>query len=46
MQEFFAKGMFAKGIIYGVEEVGKILSTHFPVKPDDTNEIPDRVILS
>jgi len=46
MQEFFAKGMFAKGIIYGVEEVGKILTLHFPVKPDDVNEIPDRVILS
>ena len=46
MQEFFAKGMFAKGILYAVEEVGKILTLHFPVKPDDTNEIPDRVILS
>jgi putative membrane protein len=46
MQEYFVKGMFAKGIIYGVEEVGKILTQHFPVKPDDINEIPDRVILS
>ncbi len=46
MQEFFVKGMFAKGILYGVEEVGKTLTLHFPVKPDDTNEIPDRVILS
>ena len=46
MQEYFIKGMFAKGIIYAVEEVGKMLTLHFPVKPDDTNEIPDRVILS
>ena len=46
MQEFFMKGMFAKGILYGVEETGKVLAEHFPVKPDDTNEIPDRVILS
>jgi uncharacterized membrane protein len=46
MQEFFAKGMFAEGIILGVEEAGKILALHFPVKPDDTNEIPDRVVLS
>jgi uncharacterized membrane protein len=46
MQEFFMKGMFAKGIIHGVEETGKVLAEHFPVKPDDTNEIPDRVILS
>ena len=46
MQEFFMKGMFAEGIIHGVEETGKVLAEHFPVKPDDTNEIPDRVILS
>ena len=46
MQEFFIKGMFAKGIIYGVEETGKILAEHFPVKPDDKNEIPDRVIIN
>jgi len=46
MQEYFAKGVFAKGILYAVEEVGKILTLHFPVKPDDVNEIPDRVVLS
>ena len=46
MQEFFANGKFARGILYGVEEIGKILTVHFPVKPDDTNEIPDRVVLS
>ena len=45
MQEFFMKGLFAKGILHGVEETGKVLAEHFPVKPDDTNEIPDRVIL-
>ena len=46
MQEFFIKGMFAKGIIHGVEETGKVLAEHFPVKPDDTNEIPDEVIIN
>jgi uncharacterized membrane protein len=46
MQKFFMKGMFAKGILHGVEETGKVLAEHFPVKSDDTNEIPDRVILS
>jgi uncharacterized membrane protein len=45
MQEFFIKGMFAKGILHGVEATGKVLSEHFPVKPDDTNEISDRVII-
>lgn len=46
MQLNFRKGMFAKGMISGVEQVGKILASHFPVKPDDTNELPDRVIIS
>jgi len=46
IQEFFMKGMFAKGILHGVEETGKVLAEHFPVRPDDINEIPDRVILS
>ncbi len=45
MQEHFIQGKFSEGIIYGVERVGKILSEHFPIKPDDTNEISDRVVL-
>ena len=45
MQEYFMKGMFAKGILHGVEETGKVLAEHFPVRPDDINEIPDRVII-
>ena len=43
MQIFFIKGEFSKGIIYGVEEVGKILNAHIPIKPDDTNELSNRV---
>jgi uncharacterized membrane protein len=46
IQEFFVKGMFAKGILHGVEATGKVLSEHFPVKPNDTNEISDRVIIN
>jgi uncharacterized membrane protein len=43
MQEKFLKGEFCKGILFGIEEAGKILSTHFPIKPDDTNELSNRV---
>ena len=46
IQDFFVKGKFAEGLIWGVEEVGKILAKHFPIKPDDTNEISNRVMLS
>ena len=46
MQKMFAEGNFSKGIINAVEKVGNILSAHFPVKPDDTNELPNRVFIS
>jgi uncharacterized membrane protein len=45
MQEHFIEGKFSEGIIHGVDRVGKILSEHFPIKPDDTNEISNRVVL-
>ncbi len=45
MQEHFIEGRFSEGIIHGVGRVGRILSEHFPIKPDDTNEISNRVIL-
>ena len=43
IQKKFARGEFCKGLIFGVEEVGKILSTHFPIKADDTNELSNRI---
>jgi uncharacterized membrane protein len=45
MQSHFMEGNFSEGIIHGVERVGDILSEHFPIKPDDTNEITNRVVL-
>ncbi|MEJ2618294.1 MAG: TPM domain-containing protein [Ignavibacteriaceae bacterium] len=45
MQEMFLKGNFSKGIIHGIDEVGKILSKHFPIKADDTNELSNRVVI-
>ncbi len=45
MQVHFLEGRFSEGIIHGIDRVGKILSEHFPVKPDDKNEISNRVVL-
>jgi len=45
MQEKFVCGEFCKGILYGIDEIGKILVQHFPLRPDDTNEISDRVVI-
>jgi len=46
MQEMFSCGEFCKGILYGIEEVGKILSIHFPVKQNDKDELSNRIIIS
>lgn len=45
MQEKFVRGEFCKGILFGIDEIGKILARHFPIKPDDKNEISNRVVI-
>jgi uncharacterized membrane protein len=44
MQQMFRKGLFCDGVIHGVETVGLTLQKYFPVKEDDTNELPDTVV--
>lgn len=44
MQEMFRNGIFADGILHGVEKVGEVLSRHFPVKENDTNELSNNVV--
>lgn len=45
IQNNFREGKFAAGIINGIEKVGNILSEHFPIRNDDTNELSNKVIL-
>jgi len=45
IQQKFQSGYFCEGILHGVERVGKILSEHFPIKPDDTNELSNEVVI-
>ena len=45
MQKDFSHGHFAEGIINGIKRVGEILSEHFPIKPDDKNELTNKVVL-
>ncbi len=44
MQRMFREGNFCKGIIHGINEIGSLLSKHFPIKPDDTNELSNKVV--
>jgi uncharacterized membrane protein len=45
IQQEFQNGHYTEGILTGIERVGKILSEHFPIKPDDTNELSNKVVL-
>ncbi|MCF8413122.1 MAG: TPM domain-containing protein [Melioribacteraceae bacterium] len=45
IQDKFRVGYYAEGIIDGVQRVGEILSNHFPIKADDTNELSNKVVL-
>src|SRR3989339_35525 len=45
IQVKFHEGNFCDGMIAGIEKVGKILSEHFPVKTDDTNELSNKIVM-
>lgn len=38
-------GRAADGMIAAVEQIGAVLTEHFPRSADDRNELPDRLIL-
>jgi uncharacterized membrane protein len=46
MVEKFKEGKYLDGLLFGLDEVGKILSAHFPIRPDDINELPNDVEIS
>ncbi|MEJ5352330.1 MAG: TPM domain-containing protein [Melioribacteraceae bacterium] len=46
IQSKFVDGKFSEGIIHCIEQVGKILIKHFPIKPDDTNELSNKIVIS
>jgi uncharacterized membrane protein len=43
MASSFKKSEFTQGIVQGVRKAGELLAQHFPRRPDDRNELPDRV---
>jgi uncharacterized membrane protein len=43
MSGHFQKADFTQGIIHGIRTAGDLLAKHFPRRPDDRNELPDRV---
>lgn len=43
MIKFFSTGNFCGGILFAVDEVGKILAEHFPPEKENPNEISNQV---
>lgn len=41
--EHFKRGDFTQGLKHAIQNAGKALAEHFPRRPDDTNELSDRV---
>jgi uncharacterized membrane protein len=46
METDFKNGEFAKGIVVGITMSKTYLEKHFPRMKDDTNELPDDIIVS
>jgi len=44
MRAHFQNEKFSRAIVEGIEEVGKLLSTHFPRTPRSSNELPDEIV--
>lgn len=43
MSADFKRGDFTEGLVLGIDRAAALLATHFPRRPDDRNELPDRV---
>jgi len=43
MSTHFGKSEFTRGIVHSVRKAGELLAQHFPHRPDDRNELPDRL---
>ncbi len=43
MTAHFRASEFTEGIVQGIKRAGELLAEHFPRRPDDENELPDRV---
>jgi uncharacterized membrane protein len=46
MAQRFAKSEYRDGLLTAVASVGEHLASHFPVRKDDKNELPNNVALS
>ena len=41
---FCAGNQFTEAVVFAVQKVGDALAKHFPRRPDDVNELPDKLV--
>jgi uncharacterized membrane protein len=44
MESALRRGEFAQGVVQGIDAVSGLLARHFPRRPGDRNELPDRPV--
>src|SRR6184192_1431172 len=44
MRSHFQNEKFSHALVEAINEIGKLLATHFPKTPANTNELPDQII--
>lgn len=45
MERHFREGRFSEGSVAGIQEVGRLLSRHFPGQQADADELPNQPVL-
>lgn len=45
IEAHYREGRFAQGSVEGIRSVGRLLEKHFPGRPPDANELPDRPVI-
>jgi uncharacterized membrane protein len=43
MEQHFKRGEFTEGLVNGVDRAGELLAIHFPRRPDDRNELSNKI---
>lgn len=41
----FRQKAYTQGVVAVIDEIAKVLAQHFPIQPDDQNELPNEVII-
>ncbi|MFZ7242207.1 TPM domain-containing protein [Avibacterium avium] len=46
MTDYFRQGIYTQGVVKIIENMAKLLAKHFPIQPDDINELDNEVIIN